>query len=209
MDVRHSTGTCPECNCYTTLFRHNAQDRCYECIQTKLQYRHTGYCKQCQGFEPFRYDADVTDQCIPCERGERRVCNTCLECLPLETHFHVTRSSYKGRSARCKACKRDWANSSEGKASVHRTASKRQQRIEAQATGVPVVEADILTECGHQCCYCGGPYQALDHMWPISKGGSHDPSNLVPACQSCNSSKGRKHLLDFVWKVLVPEGIAP
>lgn len=40
------------------------------------------------------------------------------------------------------------------------------------------------------CAYCGS-FQAktLDHLVSISKQGAHALSNLVPACQSCNSSK--------------------
>ena len=86
-------------------------------------------------------------------------------------------------------------------------ARRRQERIIAQSTGVPVIEEDIVAQHGCQCFYCGERYQTLDHVWPIDLGGPHDPSNLVPSCQSCNNRKSVKHLLDFVWKVLVPEGV--
>jgi hypothetical protein len=44
----------------------------------------------------------------------------------------------------------------------------------------------------HRCAYCGEKKKKLtqDHVVPISKGGSHTISNVVPACQSCNSRKG-------------------
>ena len=29
----------------------------------------------------------------------------------------------------------------------------------------------------------------IEHVVPISKGGAHDISNIVPACQKCNASK--------------------
>jgi HNH endonuclease len=40
------------------------------------------------------------------------------------------------------------------------------------------------------CSYCGGiDAQTLDHITARVRGGGDDPSNLAPACWSCNSSK--------------------
>ena len=44
---------------------------------------------------------------------------------------------------------------------------------------------------GHRCAYCGQRKRLTqDHVVPVSKGGPHTASNIVPACRSCNSSKG-------------------
>lgn len=42
-----------------------------------------------------------------------------------------------------------------------------------------------------RCAYCGKKCKRLtmDHVTPISQGGNHTLSNIVPACQSCNSKK--------------------
>jgi len=45
---------------------------------------------------------------------------------------------------------------------------------------------------GWKCWLCGDPWEAIDHVIPISKGGSNWPANLRPACKSCNSRKGSK-----------------
>lgn len=42
----------------------------------------------------------------------------------------------------------------------------------------------------YKCSYCGRPADAWDHIFPWSRGGADGPQNLVPACTSCNSSKG-------------------
>ena len=42
----------------------------------------------------------------------------------------------------------------------------------------------------YPCTYCGRPADAWDHVFPWSRGGNDGPGNRVPACTSCNSSKG-------------------
>ncbi|HEY5865103.1 MAG TPA: HNH endonuclease [Candidatus Tectomicrobia bacterium] len=58
---------------------------------------------------------------------------------------------------------------------------------------------EIKVAYDHRCVYCGRKMQRLtqDHITPLSKGGMHTASNIVPACRSCNSRK-------FVGDVLVP-----
>lgn len=49
-----------------------------------------------------------------------------------------------------------------------------------------------------KCCYCGrdGPLHQ-DHYIPVSKGGEYTHNNIVPACQSCNCSKGNKDAVQW------------
>ena len=58
----------------------------------------------------------------------------------------------------------------------------------------------ILREYGYRCAYCflSGPL-SMDHIIPLSKGGDHTADNVVPACRSCNSSKGDKSL--WAWEL--------
>ena len=51
---------------------------------------------------------------------------------------------------------------------------------------------------GGLCAYCrSARATTLDHIKPRSQGGENLRSNLVPACQSCNHSKGSENWL--VW----------
>ena len=52
-----------------------------------------------------------------------------------------------------------------------------------------------------KCSYCGDPAVEIDHVIPTSKGGTHELSNLVPACLRCNRSKGAKDVNDFLERV--------
>lgn len=57
---------------------------------------------------------------------------------------------------------------------------------------------DILAQLKRQknrCYYCGGKLvdkYHVDHIVPLSRGGSDDPENLVATCPRCNLSKGDK-----------------
>lgn len=42
------------------------------------------------------------------------------------------------------------------------------------------------------CSYCSRPATSVDHIKPVSKGGTHALENLVGCCSSCNSSKGNR-----------------
>ena len=59
---------------------------------------------------------------------------------------------------------------------------------------------------GDPCSYCGGPVQkfdrdritGIDHIVPRSNGGDGTWLNLTHSCKFCNSSKGKKSLLEFL-----------
>lgn len=53
---------------------------------------------------------------------------------------------------------------------------------------------EVLRRDNHACKYCGAtaPEAVLtvDHVIPVSLGGTDDPTNLVTACNDCNVGKG-------------------
>ena len=65
---------------------------------------------------------------------------------------------------------------------------------------------------GDTCAYCQGMarvqsankwghvMKTLDHFKPVSKGGTDDRWNFIPACQHCNSAKGGREALAWYWK---------
>jgi 5-methylcytosine-specific restriction endonuclease McrA len=52
----------------------------------------------------------------------------------------------------------------------------------------------------HACAYCLCTDRPLtmDHVLAISKGGLHTAGNIVPACRSCNSKKGKRSVFSML-----------
>lgn len=70
---------------------------------------------------------------------------------------------------------------------------------------------NIFKRDGGRCQYCGCGTQkklTLDHVIPRSKGGKSTWTNLVTACQKCNTMKGDS-LLENINMVLSRQPIRP
>jgi 5-methylcytosine-specific restriction endonuclease McrA len=66
-----------------------------------------------------------------------------------------------------------------------------------------IQEKQLYEEYNYICAYCNKIKSVseltIDHIIPLNKGGSHDISNVVPACKSCNCSKQDKSLLFYMY----------
>lgn len=57
----------------------------------------------------------------------------------------------------------------------------------------------IKLQTGQICNYCGSSDNlSLDHIFPQRYGGKDDAENLIYACRTCNSSKGKKDLMEWM-----------
>lgn len=60
----------------------------------------------------------------------------------------------------------------------------------------------ILDYFNYRCAYClqplDGQTPVLEHLIPLSRGGQHDPLNVVPSCQPCNNSKFNRTPIEFL-----------
>ncbi|HXH99024.1 MAG TPA: HNH endonuclease signature motif containing protein [Sphingobacteriaceae bacterium] len=57
----------------------------------------------------------------------------------------------------------------------------------------------IKLQTGQNCNYCGSAEKlALDHIFPQRFGGQDIAENLIFACRACNSSKGKKDLMEWM-----------
>jgi 5-methylcytosine-specific restriction endonuclease McrA len=49
-----------------------------------------------------------------------------------------------------------------------------------------------LARDGYLCQYCGDTATTVDHIVPVTKGGTDEDFNLTSACNQCNSRKGNR-----------------
>ncbi len=101
--------------------------------------------------------------------------------------------AYRERGAKAA---REWAKAHP---EYYRAAAKlRRARLSGVVCDLTDQETrELFEEYAGLCAYCHAAATTIDHVMPISAGGSHSKANLVPACKSCNSSKHDKPLL--VW----------
>jgi hypothetical protein len=80
----------------------------------------------------------------------------------------------------------------------HREKSKRRKALQRGNIVTHVSVSSIISRFNafnNRCAYCDSASKLqIEHVIPISANGSHDITNIVPACQSCNMSKGRKEM---------------
>lgn len=65
-----------------------------------------------------------------------------------------------------------------------------------------IVSKLIEKQGGKHCGYCKIPLELgdrfeIDHIWPVSKGGSNELKNLLMVCYECNRLKKNLDLGDF------------
>ncbi|KQC02901.1 MAG: hypothetical protein APR54_09920 [Candidatus Cloacimonas sp. SDB] len=57
----------------------------------------------------------------------------------------------------------------------------------------------IKLQTGKICNYCGSAENlSIDHIFPRKLGGTDSAENLIFACRTCNSSKGKKDLMEWM-----------
>lgn len=90
---------------------------------------------------------------------------------------------------------RQWAKNNKER---HNAKSRRHKHYKTGAPGhyTETQWQDRLAFCGFRCYLCGVDWFSLDpfdrtvdHVIPLSQGGTNWPANLRPACRSCNSGK--------------------
>jgi 5-methylcytosine-specific restriction endonuclease McrA len=137
---------------------------------------------------------------------DSKICIKCGICKPLTTEFYNLLSTGKWRGA-CKACMA--ANTKKHYISnpqkvIERVAKYKEQMERAGGCYSSDDVAEIRRRQNDMCPYCGSPLNQegeVDHMQPVSRGGSSNPENLLIACRTCNRDKHSKTASEFLqWR---------
>jgi len=86
---------------------------------------------------------------------------------------------------------KEWRGKNKGKKALYNMT----RRVKAKGLVADLTEEQwetIKNVFKQKCVYCGKRTRRLekDHVIPLGEGGPLTLSNIVPACKSCNSSKG-------------------
>ncbi len=104
--------------------------------------------------------------------------------------FH--RVYYAAHTAEVAARVKIWCLSNPDKL-VARNARRRARKANAPINDFTAVQWQEMQKAyNHHCVYCCEVFRGKltqDHVIPLSLGGAHTQSNIVPACRSCNSRK--------------------
>jgi 5-methylcytosine-specific restriction endonuclease McrA len=165
------------------------------------EYKTCTRCKQTKELADFNKRAVSKD-------GYRPSCRACdavdkkdyYSRNPQKYNHAARKTKYKDLPADQKAKKIastiSWNRANKSK----RTLAMAKRRALQKQNGIFLVSAaEISAIQNSRCFYCGMPGGEVDHVIPLTKGGTHSIGNLVSACRSCNSSKNNLFITE--WRI--------
>lgn len=182
--------------------------------------KHCTKCKQWKAISDFPIDRTRGDgyaaRCHECHRtGTKEIskrqrsqmkaqglawCRGCRKWMPFDGVIE--------KQGACRDCvnrerRESYATNDEFRHKLKNFAYQRKRQVDA----VPLEGEETLTMLfDGKCAYCSAPATTWDHIVPVSKGGKTTPGNMLPACLSCNSSKGDQDIHDWILKVGIEPG---
>lgn len=135
---------------------------------------------------------------IDLPNGER-VCRFCGKAKPL-SEFGRNGTDADGKPLYrydCKVCYNVRRKENKAKKSHSDFIGSMKRRGESDLSYSHQQWKETVIFFGGECAYCGrtmkkGERLTRDHLVPVAEGGETTQSNVVPACGSCNSSKGKE-----------------
>jgi hypothetical protein len=168
--------------------------KCPTCgkLRTSKKYK---LCDSCREHSREYYHKNRERQLVQMKEWRARNHNH----LQLQRHEH----HIANRERLC-ALSREWAKNNP----IKRRLNEHNRRARVKGNGGTFTFKELNEQFERQegfCNYCGGLLYAsfdndvhIDHMTPISRGGSNDISNIVLSCAPCNLKKGSKTAEEFL-----------
>lgn len=132
---------------------------------------------------------------VPFPTGSMQVCSRCGQDLPID---RFSRNGRKDgyRRPECRACQHGRSKEINSNYQMTPGAVAARGRHNLGQKEVQRLKNFKLKEQGKQCVYCLAEISMetadLDHKTPLSRGGSHDLTNLQVLCSACNKEKHSK-----------------
>lgn len=99
---------------------------------------------------------------------------------------------------RCNYNSREWKYRRYHTDEDYRISTLSRQREGRNGTLTSKQWRDACEAFNNTCAYCGAETNlTMEHVVPVASGGATSVDNIIPACQSCNSSKGKKDMIEW------------
>jgi len=112
-----------------------------------------------------------------------------------ETQKQRRRRWYVRHTARAIKQAKDWRDNNVERANELSRLKEIRRRARKRGAAGNATNEQILARIayyGWKCWMCGAPWEEIDHVIALARGGSNWPANLRPACAHCNHSKGHR-----------------
>lgn len=155
-----------------------------------------GDCKACRNVNFIKRE-------IVEDRPKEFCCTSCKKTKPYDTsNFKKKSRSRYGLATECKECSRERnaAHYQQNKPRYRELATNyRARKLSATGSYSRSDVSRIIALQKRTCIYCRKPLAKyhVDHIHPLSKGGSNDYKNIQILCPSCNFKKNAKHPVQF------------
>jgi 5-methylcytosine-specific restriction endonuclease McrA len=158
-------------------------------------------CKECQAIYYQDNRALILASNLRSQRKYKMKNNLRKIVWAIKNKYKVRKTNqnyYKRNSAKITAYNTKWAkeNLLANRNKGHRYRARKRSNTIQKFTKAQLEQR--MSVFGFQCAYCGGSFDHIDHVKPISKGGYHCLSNLRPACKKCNQEKHNKSLSEWL-----------
>lgn len=177
--------------------------RCRRCIGVRDVVRHALRRARREG---------MTDAEIRAAKPEKR-CPSCATVKP-SSEFCVVRANADGLDSTCYPCVSERSKRTKLPGTSRAASARRRARLRAVVVE-QFTTRDLLASWDenefYECFWCGLNFDDnnpmhVDHVIPLSSGGAHAVSNLVPSCASCNTRKGSRDPWEWFWVIASERG---
>lgn len=158
--------------------------------------KHRSECKECNKQAKALREAEpgVKELRASKERERRQ-----LHKESINARLAKRRNTAEGKEATRKAHQK-WCKNNPDKVKAYNKNAKHKRKTPKNKQDSTSKTTNWLLNEPKLCVYCGKPCHTdyhLDHITPLSKGGTHTVDNFAIACPFCNISKGAKTLI--IW----------
>lgn len=113
-----------------------------------------------------------------------------------KAHLKKYRETHRAEAV---ARTREWQKAHPDKVREYSRRYQKTKRRAVETGSLTKAQWDVILRAfSHRCAYCGRKRKlGQDHVLPMSRGGAHAKSNVVPCCRNCNASKQDKTVSEW------------